>query len=667
MIERVEDLGFLIKQYRENIEMTQEELAGKCGRHCNRSNIAHLEQGRRLPPAEIVEAICTYLKMPRDIWAPFSNEKSTQRHEFEASLSELTGTTVGIHAIDTETISAAESAISNLFDNDLTLPQSFDALNSILVFYGVSQVQKCFFYKYFAQGAFQSVSAFQEHVEKYQSDAIRLFATFSEAFRRMNSVHDLDEIMEPLSERRIESYQNRTTWEDQINTIPDDRLPYLGYISVARYKLQLLKRKVLSGYLTDLASDIRQHGSMAVNDLSEKKRRKLDSLLKELDSTIQHTPLSPLFMSNPLELEKEASRILKSEDELEAMEDTQSEALSNLCQYLTADNMDVYVATSMRTDSDFISVNKFVLDLFRHRQVAPLKLRYFNPTQSWIEDRVAKGLVEALMLRRADYTIYMAQKSDTFGKDSEASVALGQGKPVIVYVPKLRIISTIPMDSEDLIKKTESDLRTIIQHEGNKDDKELDDTLDHRGLFTQALAIRLRNLPDDDLIICAKDHAIDFGLLDEAYRIKGENAINQQENFLNWVSAALKDDYSVPFTEQIRKDLIEILVALTVNFESRARIFREVHPLALQVILSSGVLNGILVVRSVESCAEVLRALVENKLVLDLVHDEENYRLVERLTGSTIRVISRNNLLINAFDAFYKSEGEDGGLTKRWG
>ncbi len=41
------------------------------------------------------------------------------------------------------------------------------------------------------------------------------------------------------------------------------------------------------------------------------------------------------------------------------------------------------------------SVNSFVGRLFGHASVHPLKLRYFNPTQSWIEDRVAKGLVEA--------------------------------------------------------------------------------------------------------------------------------------------------------------------------------------------------------------------------------------------------------------------------------
>ena len=119
------------------------------------------------------------------------------------------------------------------------------------------------------------------------------------------------------------------------------------------------------------------------------------------------------------------------------MEKTQKTAYHNLSNYLSADHLDVYVATSMRNYADFVSVNQFVETLFSHSDLRQLKLRYFNPTQSWIEDRVAKGLVEALMLKRADICIYMAQKEDTFGKDSEASVTLGQGKPVIVYVPKL--------------------------------------------------------------------------------------------------------------------------------------------------------------------------------------------------------------------------------------
>jgi len=89
------------------------------------------------------------------------------------------------------------------------------------------------------------------------------------------------------------------------------------------------------------------------------------------------------------------------------------------------------------------------------------------------------------------------------------------------------------------------------------------------------------------------------------------------------------------------------------RFERRAKIFREIHPLALQVILSSGVLNGILVARSVESCAMLLGQLVKNELALELKVDDDNYRLVEKTTQSTIRVISRNQLLRNAFVTFY--------------
>ena len=82
------------------------------------------------------------------------------------------------------------------------------------------------------------------------------------------------------------------------------------------------------------------------------------------------------------------------------------------------------------------------------------------------------------------------------------------------------------------------------------------------------------------------------------------------------------------------------------------------HPLALQVILSSGVLNGILVARSVDSCASLIRALIRNELPLDLVApgpppDDLNYRLVEKTTGSTVRVISQHLLLRNAFGTFY--------------
>src|ERR1022692_1131906 len=51
--------------------------------------------------------------------------------------------------------------------------------------------------------------------------------------------------------------------------------------------------------------------------------------------------------------------------------------------------------------------------------------------------QINKGLVEALMLKRARCTVYMVQESDTMGKDSELASTLAQGKPVIAYVPQI--------------------------------------------------------------------------------------------------------------------------------------------------------------------------------------------------------------------------------------
>jgi hypothetical protein len=147
-------------------------------------------------------------------------------------------------------------------------------------------------------------------------------------------------------------------------------------------------------------------------------------------------------------------------------------------------------------------------------------------------------------------------------------------------------------------------------------------------------------------------HWADFGLPDESERIRGKDETMRRDAFTNWVKSAATGKVLAPQSE-VRADLHQMLVALTVNFEKRAKLFKEMHPLALQVILSSGVLNGILVARSVDSCARLLRRLVENRLDLELRVDEGNYRLVEKTTDSTIRVISKNSLLINALDNLY--------------
>jgi hypothetical protein len=246
--------------------------------------------------------------------------------------------------------------------------------------------------------------------------------------------------------------------------------------------------------------------------------------------------------------------------------------------------------------------------------------------------------------------LYLAQKTDSFGKDSEASVALGQGKPVIVYVPKL-CHEESELDSERLMTESDGRLREIVS--ANGDDEDIDE-LDHDGLFASALTVRLKNLSDAHLVDVVRKHWPDFALLDESERIRGRDDLARREAYSLLLEAMVSGKHPGMLDKALREDLVRILVAVTVNFEKRARVFREVHPLALQVILSSGVLNGILVSRSVDSCARLLHGILANQLELELKVDDDNYRLIEKTTQSTVRVISRNVLLSNALEGLYQ-------------
>jgi hypothetical protein len=47
------------------------------------------------------------------------------------------------------------------------------------------------------------------------------------------------------------------------------------------------------------------------------------------------------------------------------------------------------------------------------------------------------------MLKRARCTVYSVQDTDTLGKDSELASTLAQGKPVIAYVPDIKLADRV--------------------------------------------------------------------------------------------------------------------------------------------------------------------------------------------------------------------------------
>ena len=285
---------------------------------------------------------------------------------------------------------------------------------------------------------------------------------------------------------------------------------------------------------------------------------------------------------------------------LSRMEEVRKIGRDNLDAYLTYDHMDVYIATSMREKHEFHLVHGFVKELFRHELLAPLKLRYFDPTQAYCPDRIDKGLVEALMVKRAKCTIYLAQENDTLGKDSELAATLAQGKPVIAYVPRL-------------VNEAE-----FIAHAA-KVKEELYPEIDARMMVLRLL---------------------------REYCPSGAWEDTRVRKWLDDPSS-MNEEEAVALLFRKAREL----------YEFRASVLRESHPLALQVNLATGVANGVLLVRTVAECAELLRRIVLNRVEYDIEEIRQEgpptFVLREKLTRSIYRVVTGDDLLTNSFWNFY--------------
>ncbi len=111
-------------------------------------------------------------------------------------------------------------------------------------------------------------------------------------------------------------------------------------------------------------------------------------------------------------------------------------AIANTKLYLSLVNdLDIYVATSMRTKDDFLYMAKNCKQIFNDPSLKEFYLRYFDPTMSASDGHEDKGIIECLMVQCVKVLIYSSGDKDSYGKDVEAAMALSSGKPVIFYCP----------------------------------------------------------------------------------------------------------------------------------------------------------------------------------------------------------------------------------------
>jgi hypothetical protein len=265
--------------------------------------------------------------------------------------------------------------------------------------------------------------------------------------------------------------------------------------------------------------------------------------------------------------------------------------------YLASDHMDVYVATSMREPHEYQVVARTITEVFDAKILRDLKIRWFDPTQAYCEDRIDKGLVEALMLRRAMCTLYLVQETDTLGKDSELASTLAQGKPVIAYVPEVK--------GEHEREYAESLLKMV-----------------GGGGTEVGIDVILRQL-----------------------RIYAPETAWNDPDVQSWVRDPAHADVAAAKAMLARR--------IRDHYENRAKTLKDSHPLGLQVNLETGVANGVLVARTPEQCSMLICRVLTNTLTFKLTTEKGSLLLREELTGSVFRAVTGDKFLTNSFWNFY--------------
>jgi hypothetical protein len=285
-------------------------------------------------------------------------------------------------------------------------------------------------------------------------------------------------------------------------------------------------------------------------------------------------------------------------------------AIANTLAYLAANHIDVYVATSMRERWEFEAAAELIRTVFDATRLKDeLALTHFDPTLSYTVDRIDKGLIEGLMLRRARCTLYMAQEFDTLGKDSELAATLAMGRTVIAYVPAVseRILESAYAKAPlALVMKQ---VLTLLA-DGKFHLEEIP-------IAFAALAKLVGYTPAFDLV-------------------GGDEAAFRHDN------AAVLDSFYPVLAKAHRRFL-----------ESRAATLKTAHPLALQLQLETGIANGVLVARSPQQCVELLYAALTGDLEFTIREGAFATVLEEKVSGCPFRVVTKDDALTNAFWTLY--------------
>jgi hypothetical protein len=519
----------------------------------------------------------------------------------------------------TEVKGRAEIDLKSLAEILIDDARSIDCshLNELLLLVHKDRVEQPFFDHFF--GPKCTVGQLPSGLQRFQKTALLLYGNFVFPFRTLSRIKAACEFRQKIADatkdpaEELRYFQDRPQKLLEVDRIEKNQTPFVGYLSVGdivgdRGRCELLLGAARASglsvtwdeYLAQIKTMAKPEHFGPLAEIVENYREKW-------------TKSDVAAFAEFLEESMELLSAKKAE-----VDQVRARATKNQNTYLTWDHMDVYFATSMRKAWEYQDLYNVIERLMGQDEIKDLDLRYFDPTQAYTDNRVNKGLVEALMLRRARCTVYSVQDTDTLGKDSELASTLAQGKPVIAYIPDL--------DPADRARQlVNEDPATILE--------------------------RLR-------FVLYADEQLAQRLTDEELQLVSR----VQDRLMDYCDkriwrSIIDDDVVGRLRTELDADLATFcrLVASSEKavYDKRAKTLKDSHPLALQVNLDTGVANGVLVVRTITECASLLRAMLLSSMDFFIEEADGMWYLKERISGCIYRVVTNDRKLNNCFWNFY--------------
>jgi len=548
---------------------------------------------------------------------------------------------------DNNKMEIIEELLKNLKISELL---NFEIVNRILLTIGIPPMSREFFERVFGNINFNNIHEVNTRVNKIRCVYLLEYGNFYYGYKKLREIDPLPVISKYFStdnERKqlLEQYQ-KVKKVPAFQPIEVGQRYCLGYLASKEHEeingyreilIKVLEEAIKKGIDTPqaLKTLAQNMGYKNWEQIVVRSAIKYGPELLWWDTLFSKSniPRDFTFVTVMMKVKEECKRV-----NFDYIKEIRKSGRKNTYAYLSTSDIDIYFATSMRRALDFVSNAKFLEKIKNMLEETNINLNYFDPTQCYLDDRIQKGLIESIMIKRAKVVVYNAQERETFGKDAEAGIALAHQKPVIIYVPRIlpfheklkefyHILDTVGYEKEPLGKELKN--KEYLSEEE----------------FYKFIA------PETE-----KTEAIETILT---------NSIKLQEIFdtisIEELQEELVSQGYDPTNEEIISDIKDFSFKKMLQFESRALLFKDLHPLTFQVSPLDGIPRGVFVTRTPEQTAEIIKGILLKTLEYEIIGDDEkspNYLLVCKITKSPIRVLPKDISLRIALKRVYEEEKE---------